>query len=187
MPTHFIGEIRMFGGHFAPVGWEFCHGQDVAIEEHGDLFRLIGTTYGGDGAKTFALPDLKRRSPMHRGRGFYNRREYPIGAVTAVDGAAATTDPSATGDDAPWPAVPGRLSLNFIIATGGVYPSREWGAAVGEKDLNSVDYVYKPGERVPPVSAADVVSPEQREGEPSPPNFGVNFMVALEGIYPQRP
>ncbi len=60
------------------------------------------------------------------------------------------------------------------------------GAAVGEKDLNSGDYVYKPGERVPPVKAEDVVSPEQWESEPSPPHFGVNFVVALEGIYPQR-
>ncbi len=126
MSTPFIGEIRMFGGYLAPLGWEFCHGQEVAIEEHDDLFRLIGTTYGGDGAKTFALPDLKRRSPMHRGRGYYNRREYPVGAVTAVDGTAETTDSSASADDAPRAAVPGRLSLNFIIATGGVYPSREW-------------------------------------------------------------
>ncbi len=69
MSSPFIGEIRMFGGNFAPVGWEFCNGQLLAISENDALFNLIGTTYGGDGQSTFALPDLRGRIPIHQGQG----------------------------------------------------------------------------------------------------------------------
>jgi microcystin-dependent protein len=70
MATPYLGEIRMFGGSFAPVGWAFCAGQLVPISENDALFALIGTTYGGDGQSTFALPDLRGRVPMHVGSGF---------------------------------------------------------------------------------------------------------------------
>lgn len=69
MAQPFIGEIRMFGGNFAPVGWEFCDGQLVPISENDALFTLIGTTYGGDGESTFALPNLQSRIPIHQGQG----------------------------------------------------------------------------------------------------------------------
>jgi microcystin-dependent protein len=65
----FIGEIRMFAGSFAPQGWAFCDGQLLAIAENDALFQLIGTTYGGDGQNTFALPDLRSRIPVHAGTG----------------------------------------------------------------------------------------------------------------------
>jgi len=65
----FIGEIRIFAGNFAPVGWEFCKGQLLNISEYDTLFNLIGTTYGGDGFETFALPDLQGRTPLHPGTG----------------------------------------------------------------------------------------------------------------------
>jgi microcystin-dependent protein len=63
----FIGEIRMFAGNFAPAGWAFCSGQLMSIAENEALFALIGTTYGGDGQVTFALPDLRGRAPVHQG------------------------------------------------------------------------------------------------------------------------
>jgi microcystin-dependent protein len=66
----YIGEIRMFGGNFAPAGWMFCEGQFLPISEYDTLFQLIGTTYGGDGENTFALPDLRGRLPIHQGNGF---------------------------------------------------------------------------------------------------------------------
>lgn len=69
MAYPFIGEIRMFGGNFAPVGWLFCDGQVLPIAENEALFQLIGTTYGGDGQQTFALPDLRGRVPLHQGQG----------------------------------------------------------------------------------------------------------------------
>lgn len=60
MAEPYLGEIRMFGGDFAPRGWARCHGQLLPISEHAPLFSLIGTTYGGDGVETFALPDLRQ-------------------------------------------------------------------------------------------------------------------------------
>jgi microcystin-dependent protein len=70
MAQPFVGEIRMFAGNFSPAGWEFCQGQLLPISENEVLFTLIGTTYGGDGESTFALPDLRSRIPIHQGNGF---------------------------------------------------------------------------------------------------------------------
>ncbi|MEO7305966.1 MAG: tail fiber protein [Ferruginibacter sp.] len=69
MAQPYVGEIRMFGGNFAPAGWMFCSGQLLAISEYDTLFNLIGTTYGGDGQSTFALPNLQSRVPIHQGQG----------------------------------------------------------------------------------------------------------------------
>jgi microcystin-dependent protein len=70
MAQPYVGEIRMFGGNFAPAGWMFCEGQLLPISENETLFQLIGTTYGGDGESTFGLPDLRGRLPIHQGNGF---------------------------------------------------------------------------------------------------------------------
>jgi microcystin-dependent protein len=70
MAQPYVGEIRMFAGNFAPAGWMFCEGQLLPISENETLFNLIGTTYGGDGQSTFALPDLRGRIPLHFGNGF---------------------------------------------------------------------------------------------------------------------
>jgi microcystin-dependent protein len=70
MAQPYVGEIRMFAGNFAPAGWMFCEGQLLPISEYETLFNLIGTTYGGDGQSTFALPDLRGRIPIHMGNGF---------------------------------------------------------------------------------------------------------------------
>jgi microcystin-dependent protein len=69
MAQPYIGEIRMFAGNFAPAGWALCNGQLLPISENDALFTLIGTTYGGDGQTTFALPDLRGRLPVHQGTG----------------------------------------------------------------------------------------------------------------------
>lgn len=69
MAQPYVGEVRMFGGSFAPAGWMFCSGQLLPISEYETLFNLIGTTYGGDGQSTFALPDLQGRVPVHQGNG----------------------------------------------------------------------------------------------------------------------
>ncbi len=70
MSSPFIGEIRMIAGNFAPMGWAICQGQLIPISENDVLFNLIGTTYGGDGQSTFALPNLSSRIPIHVGPGF---------------------------------------------------------------------------------------------------------------------
>lgn len=69
MAQPYVGEIRLFGGNFAPAGWMFCNGQLLPISENEVLFQLIGTTYGGDGQSTFGLPDLRGRVPIHQGSG----------------------------------------------------------------------------------------------------------------------
>src|ERR1700760_3508762 len=70
MAQPYVGEIRMFAGNFAPAGWMFCDGALLPISEFETLFNLIGTTFGGDGQSTFALPDLRGRIPIHQGNGF---------------------------------------------------------------------------------------------------------------------
>jgi microcystin-dependent protein len=70
MAQPYVGEIRIFAGNFAPAGWMFCEGQLLPISENETLFQLIGTTYGGDGESTFALPDLRGRVPVHFGNGY---------------------------------------------------------------------------------------------------------------------
>jgi microcystin-dependent protein len=70
MAQPYVGEVRMFAGNFAPAGWMFCSGQLLPISEYETLFNLIGTTYGGDGQSTFALPNLQSRTPIHFGNGF---------------------------------------------------------------------------------------------------------------------
>ena len=82
MSSPFIGEIRMFGGNFAPVGWAFCNGALMAIDQNDALFTLIGTTYGGDGQTTFALPNLQSRVPVHVGPGFALGQSGGVESVT---------------------------------------------------------------------------------------------------------
>ena len=82
MSTPYVGEIRMFAGNFAPAGWMFCNGQLLPISEFETLFNLIGTTYGGDGQTTFALPDLRSRLPVHQGNGFVLAQTGGVETVT---------------------------------------------------------------------------------------------------------
>jgi microcystin-dependent protein len=70
MAQPYLGEIRMFGGNFAPAGWMFCDGSLLPISENETLFNIIGITYGGDGQSTFALPDMRGRIPIEQGNGF---------------------------------------------------------------------------------------------------------------------
>ena len=70
MGSPYIGQLLLVGYNFAPVGWQFCNGQLVPISQFDALFNLIGTTYGGDGVSTFALPDLRSRVPVHQGSGY---------------------------------------------------------------------------------------------------------------------
>lgn len=82
MAQPYVGEIRMFAGNFAPAGWMFCEGQLLPISENETLFNLIGTTYGGDGQSTFALPDLRGRLPIHQGDGFILAESGGVEEVT---------------------------------------------------------------------------------------------------------
>jgi microcystin-dependent protein len=136
----FIGEINMFAGNFAPREWAFCNGQLLAISQNQSLFSILGTTYGGDGRTTFGLPDLRGRVPVGEGPG------YTLGAKSGTETNTLTINqipshnhilPGGVNDTGyigasqqinnmqPW------LSLNYIIATVGTYPSRDGEAAEG--------------------------------------------------------
>jgi microcystin-dependent protein len=82
MAQPYVGEIRIFAGNFAPAGWAFCEGQLLPISENETLFNLIGTTYGGDGQSTFALPDLRGRIPLHQGSGVTLAEQGGVETVT---------------------------------------------------------------------------------------------------------
>src|SRR5687767_1424528 len=90
MSQPYIGEIRMFGGNFAPAGWAFCNGQTIPISENDALFTLIGTTYGGDGQETFNLPNLQSRVPMHMGNG-PDGASYQLAEAAGVESVTLTT------------------------------------------------------------------------------------------------
>jgi len=82
MSNPYVGEIRMFAGNFAPAGWVFCDGSLLGISQFDTLFNLIGTTYGGDGVSTFAVPNLQSRVPVHQGPGY--TLAQPGGAETVT-------------------------------------------------------------------------------------------------------
>lgn len=139
MATPYVGEIRLFAGNFAPEGWMFCQGQLLSISEYSVVFDLIGTTYGGDGINTFALPDLRGRVPVHMGTGPAPAgKAYTIGeqfgsdtpgAATPVPtgftverGLAATVTATANADNDA--SNHNRLGISFIFAVFGVFPSQ---------------------------------------------------------------
>jgi microcystin-dependent protein len=99
-----LGEIRIFAGSFAPQGWALCDGQVLDIQENVALFSIIGTTYGGNGTTTFALPDLRNRVPLHAGE----RVPGESGALAGADDGAGQ----------------GYLCVNYMIATTGAFPMR---------------------------------------------------------------
>jgi microcystin-dependent protein len=90
MSQPFVGEIRMFGGSFAPAGWAMCDGQLMPISQNDTLFNLIGTTYGGDGQETFALPNLQSRIPVHAGQGPGISQSYQLGETGGVESVTLT-------------------------------------------------------------------------------------------------
>lgn len=92
MAQPFIGEIRMFAGNFNPAGWEFCSGQLMPISENDTLFVVIGTTYGGDGQETFALPNLQSRIPLHFGTNAATGTTYQIGEASGVESVTLTVN-----------------------------------------------------------------------------------------------
>ncbi len=91
MAQPYVGEIRMFAGNFAPAGWMFCDGQLLPISENETLFQLIGTTYGGDGESTFALPNLQSRVPIHQGTG-PDGNTYILAETGGVEEVTLTTN-----------------------------------------------------------------------------------------------
>ncbi|MCB1605554.1 MAG: phage tail protein [Xanthomonadales bacterium] len=172
MSEPFIAEIRIFAGDFAPSGWAFCDGQLLPISQNTALFSLIGTTYGGDGKSTTALPNLQDRVPMHPGQGpgLSNRRLGETGGVDSV-----------TLSEAQIPA-----------------HSHGWRAAVDPADLQSPgpnrSMTRSSVNAYAPPPADTGLAPEmlraQGGGQPHnnrQPYLGLNYIIALQGVYPPQP
>lgn len=172
MSTPFIGEIRMFGGNFAPQGWAFCNGQLLPIAQYDALFALIGTTYGGDGQTTFALPDLRGRIPIHAGQGagLSNRT---LGEISGVESVTLTVN---------------QLPAHAHALLGSTDVSGQSSPAGNVLAQPSTIDLYRPA--TVPSAALSPNAITSAGGSQPHDNMGpflcVTFIIALEGIFPSQ-
>lgn len=134
MAQPYIGEIRMFAGNFAPSGWQFCEGQLLPISENETLFQLIGTTYGGDGESTFALPDLRGRIPIHQGNGFILAETGGAEEITLTVNQIPAHSHPALASNAPATAKSPAGAL-LAVAQGDVYTSSFTGTNMNAQSI----------------------------------------------------
>jgi microcystin-dependent protein len=162
----FYGEIVLFAGNFAPRGWAFCNGQLLPISQNTALFSILGTTYGGNGQTTFALPDLRGRAPISAGQG-PGLDNYQLGQAAGEETvtlnvneipAHAHGQPATNADEGT------NRPSNAVPARGGVYASAS------------------DGTQMAPTAAAGGNQPHDNRS----PYLTVNYIIALEGIYPSR-
>lgn len=170
MSEPFLGQIMMFAGNFAPRGWALCNGQILPIAQNTALFSILGTTYGGNGQTTFALPDLRGRVPMHPGQG-PGLSNHDLGEASGSETVSLTVN------NMPAHNHPANATNAAGSATrpGGNVP-----AATGAGS-------YAPGPGTAPMSPAFIGA----IGGSQPfnnlqPYLCVNFIIALEGIFPSR-
>jgi microcystin-dependent protein len=166
MSSPFIGEIRMFGGNFAPAGWAFCNGALMPISENDALFTLIGTTYGGDGQSTFALPNLQSRVPIHVGPGFAQGQTGGTETVTLT----VNQIPSHSH-------VPQAQSAAGTAAS----PSN---AVWANSSLGQFDNANPPDSPMDPGALASSGGSQPHDN--MVPFLAVNFILSLFGIFPSQ-
>lgn len=172
MSNPYFGEIRLFAGNFAPLGWAFCHGQLLSIAENDALFSLIGTTYGGDGQQTFGLPDLRGRVPLHQGTG----TGLSSRAIGEQSGAETVT---LTASHLP-------AHSHSLVATSAP-ASATAGPAGGVLATASVK-LYGSGAPSTPMAAAAIAA-TSGGGQPHQnmaPFLALNYIISLFGLYPQQ-
>ena len=166
MSLPFVGEIRMFGGNFPPAGWALCNGQMLAISQNDVLFSLIGTTYGGDGQETFALPDLRGRIPVHTGQG------HTLGEAAGSEQVTLTQQQIPAHTHAllasAGPASPVALPAGSVLASN---------AAAALYDANPSQNMSGSA-----VTAAGGSQPHENMA----PYLCISFIISLFGIYPSQ-
>lgn len=174
MSEPFVAEIRIFAGNFAPRGWAFCDGQLLPVSQNTALFSLIGTTYGGDGRSTTALPNLKGRAPMHPGRGpgLTDRRLGERGGVETVTLSEAQMPNHnhtlrASGEN----GEVGSLTANVVLA-------RSRGGDLYQTNT-SANLVPMASDTLPSTGGSQAHNNLQ-------PFLTMNFIIALVGLYPSR-
>lgn len=173
MSDPYIGEIRMFAGNYAPLGWALCDGTVMSISENESLFTLIGTTYGGDGQSTFALPDMRGRLPLHQGAG--------PGLTTRVMGQAFGSE-AVTLLETQMPSHTHTLVASTADATASVPTGAVPAGQPG-------DTLYLPSPTVPPVSMSPnalQVTGGSQPHDNTMPFLCVNFIISLFGIFPSQ-
>ena len=174
MSEPFIAEIRIFAGNFAPRGWAFCDGQLMPIANNTALFSLIGTTYGGDGRTTTALPNLQGRAPMHPGRGpgLTDRRlgeKVGVATVTLSEAQIPSHAHTARADDSISGANIPANTTAFARSTGGT-------AYQTNTTANLVDMASQTLSKTGGGQSHNNVQPY----------LTLNFIIALVGLYPSR-
>jgi len=174
MGSPYVGEIRMFAGNFAPAGWMFCQGQLLPISENETLFQLIGTTYGGDGEQTFALPNLSSRVPLHMGQGA-GLSNYVIGQSGGTETVTVT-------------ALQMPLHTHAVGATNSNGSATSPNGALFARNPSSPDtYSNDISGGIVPISP-NAVSPSggSQPHENMQPYLAINFIISLFGIFPSQ-
>ena len=170
----FVGEIMMFGGTFCPRGWANADGQLLPVNQNQALFSLLGTTYGGDGRTTFALPDLRGRVPLHvgTGPGLAERRQGSKGG-----------EENHTLNISEIPAHQHALNAS----KGDANQSSPTGNALANQNRKSRIYAPPTPDSLTPMHAATVgATGGNRAHNTMPPFLGIRFCIALQGVYPSR-
>jgi microcystin-dependent protein len=172
MAQPYVGEIRMFAGNFAPVGWEICDGEPLPISENETLFQLIGTTYGGDGESTFNLPDLRGRVPIHQKPPPAPAPNHLLGEAAGVEEVTLTTQ------QMPVHSHP-LLAADHVgsqIGPGGALPARSF---------NVTPYLSSPPDGAMDAAAIAGTGGSQPHTNMQP-YLCVNFIISLFGIFPSE-
>ena len=165
-----LGEIKLFAGNFAPRGWAFCDGQLLPIAQNAALFSILGTTYGGDGRTTFALPDLRGRVPLHPGSGI-GLESYALGEKGGEEHVTLDVD-----------QMPGH-NHDLTASTDKATDKNPEGNLLGKPKKK----IYSPsGTNVTmDTNAISEVGGDQPH-ENRQPYLGIHFIIALQGIFPSR-
>jgi microcystin-dependent protein len=172
MQTPFIGNIILFGGIFAPVGWLFCDGSLLQISQYDTLYNLIGTTYGGDGQNTFALPDLRGRIPVNQGQG-PGLSAYAMGQVGGSMQVSLQT--------AHLPAHNHTVTSNTGTA-GSADPTNNFLA----QQASLLEYNAGNTANATMKSNAITASPGGQAHDNMMPSLALNYVIAYDGIYPSQ-
>lgn len=174
-----IGEIRMFGGNFAPRSWALCDGQLLPISQNSALFSILGTTYGGDGRTTFALPDLRGRTPIHAGTGpglSPRRLGQRSGSETNILNTTQLPSHNHTG-------------VMVAAAGNGDQNTADGNALAHAARGNTVPNIYN--SNTPSISMHSSSIAIGNTGNNQPinnmmPYNTVNYIIALQGVFPSR-
>lgn len=171
MSEPLIAEIRLFAGNFAPAGWAFCHGQLLPIRNNAALFSLIGTIYGGDGRTTFALPDLRGRTPIQAGQGM-GLDDYPLGERGGVEQVTLTPEQMPNHSHA-------------LMATEAI--AEPLTPASHTLAMPEETAIYSPAEPTVVMAKNTVAATGSGQShENRQPYLAINYIIALQGIFPSR-